>query len=177
MESLRERAARRQQVLDESDAFGTPLARLLRRCLERGAQILGGSLVAENQSEQPFDLECRRGVKVNWEFPERDMLLIARGIMQIGSGSSYLRANNTPAPNLSVAFNLPEAHPYLIHIHDGTIDMRERRQDDRPDAVLRMPASTFTKLLYQRVGPLAAVRHGLRITGGKRPWRALRLMS
>jgi hypothetical protein len=34
--------------------------------------------------------------------------------------------------------------------------MRERRHGDRPDATLRMPASTFIQLLYQRIGPLTA---------------------
>ncbi|MGH3676081.1 MAG: DinB family protein [Mycobacterium sp.] len=121
--------------------------------------------------------DIARAIKAPWEFPERDMLLIARGLMQIGSGSGYLRADVSPDANVSVAANLPEARPYVIHIHDGTAEMRARRPDDRPDAVLRMPASTLAKLLYQRIGPLGAARHGLRIVGGRRPWGALGLQS
>jgi hypothetical protein len=33
------------------------------------------------------------------------------------------------------------------------------------------------QMLYQRIGPIAAVRHGLRIVGGRRPWKALKLQS
>jgi hypothetical protein len=76
-----------------------------------------------------------------------------------------------------VEFQLPAARPYLIHIHGGTAEFRQRRPDDRPDAVLRAPASTFALMLYQRIGPLTAGRQGLLIVGGRRPWRALRLQS
>ena len=62
-------------------------------------------------------------------------------------------------------------------VHDGAVEMRERRPGDRVDAVLRVPASTLTQLLYQRIGPFTAVRRGLRIVGGRRPWLALELMS
>jgi hypothetical protein len=55
--------------------------------------------------------------------------------------------------------------------------MRVRRPDDRPDAVLRLPASTLTQLFYQRIGVFSAVLKGLRIAGGRRPWVALKLKS
>jgi hypothetical protein len=51
------------------------------------------------------------------------------------------------------------------------------RPNDRPDAVLRLPASTLTQLLYQRVGPVTAALKGLRVVGGRRPWLALKLQS
>jgi hypothetical protein len=55
--------------------------------------------------------------------------------------------------------------------------LRERRPDDRPDAVLRSPASILTQLLYQRIGPFTATRRGMLIVGGRRPWLALKLQS
>jgi hypothetical protein len=64
-----------------------------------------------------------------------------------------------------------------MHIHNGAVELRERRPDDRPDAVLRLPASTLAQVLYQRIGPFTAVRRGLRIVGGRRPWVALKLQS
>jgi hypothetical protein len=119
--------------------------------------------------------DVARAIKAPWELPERDMLLIARGLMQVGP--AYLRAGIPPSTDVCVAFNVRDARRYLIHIHDGIVEMRHRRPDDRPDAVLRAPAATLTQLLYQRIGPFTATRRGLRIIGGRRPWLALKLQS
>ena len=119
--------------------------------------------------------DIARAVKSAWELPERDMLLILRGAAEMAP--LYIRPGLSDDTSVCVAFQIPSARPYLIHIHDGTAEMRERRPDDRPDAVLRLPASTMTQLLYQRIGQLSAVRRGLRLVGGRRPWTALKLMS
>lgn len=110
-----------------------------------------------------------------WEVTERDMLLVARGLMQIAPG--FVRPGSCPGDGIRTIFLVPGARPYLIHLHDGTVVARVRRPDDRADAVLRVPASTFTRMLYQRIGPLAAARRGLLIVGGRRPWRALKVQS
>jgi uncharacterized protein (TIGR03083 family) len=120
--------------------------------------------------------DIARSVNAPWELPERDMLLVSRGMMQIGSGYP-LRAGVPPETDVCVVFKLPGARPYLVHIQGGTAEFRARRADDRPDAVLQAPASTFALMLYQRIGPLTAARQGLRIVGGRRPWRALKLQS
>jgi hypothetical protein len=119
--------------------------------------------------------DVARAVNAPWELPERDMLLVARGLMQIASG--YLRDGLSPTTNICVAINVRGARRYVMHIHDGTAEIRERRPHDRPDAVLRAPASALTQLLYQRIGPFTAVRRGMLITGGRRPWVALKLQS
>ncbi len=119
--------------------------------------------------------DVARAVKVPWDLPERDMALILRGAREMVP--IYLRPGVAANVDICVAFQVPEAHPYLIHIHDRTAEMRERRPNDRPDAVLRLPASTMTQLLYQRIGQLAALRRGLRLVGGRRPWVALKLMT
>lgn len=119
--------------------------------------------------------DVARAIRTPWQLPERDMLLVLRGAAEMVP--VYLRPGVSGDTDVCVAFQLPEARPYLIHIHDGTAKMRERRPEDRPDAVLRLPASTMTQLLYQRIGQLSAVRRGLRLIGGRRPWVALRLMS
>ncbi|OBF04748.1 hypothetical protein A5730_17025 [Mycobacterium sp. ACS4054] len=121
--------------------------------------------------------DVARAIRAPWQIDERDMLLIARGLMQYGEGPGYLRTGLPPGTDLCVAFTLPGARPYVIHIHDGVADMRERRPADRPDAVLQMPASTLCDLIYQRIGPVTAARRGLRIVGGRRPWKALKLHS
>lgn len=119
--------------------------------------------------------DIARAAKAPWTIDERDMLLVARGVMQVAP--AFLRHSVVRDTNTSVALQVPGARPYLMHIHDGTIELRERRPDDRPDAVLRTPASTLTQLLYQRIGPLTAARRGLLVVGGRRPWRALKLQS
>ncbi len=119
--------------------------------------------------------DIARAIKVPWELPERDMLLVARGVLQFAP--AFVRAGLPSDTDVSVAFNIPQARPYLIHIRQDSAEVRERRGTDRPDAVVTAPASTFTQMLYQRIGPATAVRHGLRIVGGRRPWRALKLQS
>ena len=119
--------------------------------------------------------DIARAVKAPWELPERDMLLVMRGGMQIAP--AYLRAAVSPDTDVCVAVTLSGARPYLMHIHNGAVEVRERRPNDRPDAVLRLPASTLAQVLYQRIGPFTAVRRGLRIVGGRRPWVALKLQS
>ena len=119
--------------------------------------------------------DIARAVKAPWELPERDMLLVSRGFPEMVP--LYVHPGLSGNTNVCVALQVPAARPYLIHIHDGTAEMRERRPDDRPDAVLRLPASTMTQLLYQRIGQLSAVRRGLRLVGGRRPWVALKLTS
>lgn len=119
--------------------------------------------------------DIARAVKAPWVLPERDMLFIARGLMQIGP--AYVRTTIAPSTNICAAIVIPEARPYLIHIHDGVGEIRCSHPDDRFDAILRLPASTLTQLLYQRIGPFNAVRQGLRVVGGRRPWVALKLQS
>ena len=119
--------------------------------------------------------DVAKAVKARWKLPERDMALVLRGALQIGD--AWLRRDIGTATDMSVTFEIPGARPYLIRIHGGHADIRERRAEDRPDAVLKGPASVFTQLLYQRTGPLGATLRGLRIVGGRRPWLALRLQS
>jgi hypothetical protein len=112
---------------------------------------------------------------MRWTLSERDMLLLVRGLMEVGP--AYLRAQVSPNIDVSVAFRLPAARPYVIHIHDGIAEYRHQRLNDCPDAVMRGPASVVAQVFYQRIGLLTAARRGLLVTGGRRPWRALTLMS
>lgn len=121
--------------------------------------------------------DVARAMRAPWEIEERDMLLIARGLMQYGEGPGYLRAGLPAGTDVCLALKLSGARPYVLHIHDGAAEMRERRPADRPDAVLRMPASTLCDMIYQRIGPVTAARRGLMIVGGRRPWKALRFQS
>jgi hypothetical protein len=110
-----------------------------------------------------------------WKIGERDMLIVVRGLMEIGP--AYVRADLSPTTDVCVAFTLTGARPYLIHIHDGIAEFRARRPEDRPDAVLRGPASAMAQMFYARIGVFSAARRGLLVVGGRRPWKALKLMT
>lgn len=127
-----------------------------------------------------FDLllhgeDIARAVGVPYDIGERDMLLLLREGMELTP--AYVTPNLAPGVDICVATQVPQARPYVIHIHDGIAEARVRRLGDRPDAVLSAPASTMVRLFLHRIGPLTAVRQGLRIVGGRRPWKALKLAS
>jgi hypothetical protein len=119
--------------------------------------------------------DIARAVGEPWEISERDMLLYLLEAAEVAP--AMLRADIDPATNISVALRIPDARPYVIHVHDGILEMRARRPGDRPDAVLKGPASTVIAMLLNRISPVTAVRRGLRIVGGRRPWKAMQLQS
>lgn len=119
--------------------------------------------------------DIARSVGVPWDISERDMLLYLLEAAEVAP--VYARADMDPRTDICVALQVPGARPYVLRVHQGTIEMRARRSDDRPDAVMKAPASTLTAMLLNRIGPVTAVRHGLRIVGGRRPWRAMKLQS
>lgn len=126
-----------------------------------------------------FDLilhgeDIARSVGAPWEIRERDMLLLLREGLEVAP--AYVRAV-APTTDICVALQIPDARPYVLHVHDGIAESRPRRPGDRPDAVVRVPASTMIRLLLRRIGPVSAALQGLRIVGGRRPWKALKLQS
>lgn len=113
-----------------------------------------------------FDLvlhgeDVARSVGVPWEIRERDMLLLLREGLEVAP--AYLSATVAPTTDICVALQIPDARPYVVHVHDGIAESRPRRPSDRPDAVMKVPASTMVRLLLQRIGPFTAALQGLRI--------------
>ena len=103
------------------------------------------------------------------------MLLLLREGLELAP--AYLSAAVSPTTDICVALQIPDARPYVVHVHDGIAESRPRTPSDRPDAVLKMPASTMVRLLLQRIGPFTAALQGLRIVGSRRPWKAMKLQS
>ncbi|MFI5508930.1 hypothetical protein ACIA48_15770 [Mycobacterium sp. NPDC051804] len=127
-----------------------------------------------------FDLllhgeDIARAVGVRWEITERDMLLLLREGMEVAP--AYVKPDLSPRIDICVALEIPDARPYVFHVHDGVAEARVRRPEDCPDAVVKAPASTMLRLLLHRIGPVTAMREGLRIAGGRRPWKAMKLSS
>lgn len=127
-----------------------------------------------------FDLilhgeDIARSVAVPWEIRERDMLLLLREGLEVAP--AYLSGAVAPTTDICVALQIPDARPYVMHVHDGIAESRPHRPGDRPDAVVKVPASTMIRLLLRRIGPFTAALQGLHIVGGRRPWKALKLQS
>ncbi len=119
--------------------------------------------------------DIARAVGAPWEMRERDMLLLFREVMELAP--AYVSSEVARGSDICVAIQVPDARQYVAHVHDGIAEVRDRRPGDWPDAVLKAPASTMVRLLLQRIGPVAATRRGLRIVGGRRPWKAMKLQS
>ena len=127
-----------------------------------------------------FDLvlhgeDIARAVGAPWEIRERDMLLLLREAVEVAP--AYVKAGISPAADICVALQIPDARPYVMHVHDGILEIRPRGLGDRPDAVMKSSASTMVRLFLHRIGPFTAARQGLRIVGGRRPWKAMQLQS
>ena len=127
-----------------------------------------------------FDLvlhgeDIARAVGAPAEIRERDMLLLLREVVELAP--AYVKSEISPTTDICVALQIADARPYVMRIHDGILEARPRRSGDRPDAVLMAPASTMVRLFLHRIGPFTAARQGLRIVGGRRPWKAMQLQS
>ena len=119
--------------------------------------------------------DIARATGAPWKIRERDMLFILRECIEVAPG--YLRGDIPLVTDISVALQIPHGRPYVMHVHDGIAEAHARQPSDRPDVVLKAPASTMARLLLHRIGPFAATRQGLRIVGGRRPWKAMKLLS
>ena len=119
--------------------------------------------------------DIARATGAPWKIDERDMVLLLREALEVAP--NYLRDDVSDSINIVVALKITKARDFVMHVHGGAVDVRPRRSTDRPDAVLKAPASTMLRLLLQRIGPITAARQGLLIVGGRRPWKALKLQS
>jgi uncharacterized protein (TIGR03083 family) len=119
--------------------------------------------------------DIARAIGVPWQISERDMLFYLHEAAAVVP--AYVRPEMARDNDICVALQIPDARPFVIHVHDGTVEMRARRPSDRPDAVLKGPASTIVRMLMGRIGPVTALRRGLRIVGGRQPWKVMKLQS
>ena len=108
-----------------------------------------------------------------WPLQQRDLLLVLNGALQVAG--AWLNTDKADGLQLDVALHIRGGHPQILHIADGAGIVRERLPSDRPDSVISSPAVPLALLLYGRLTLPTAIRRGVLITGGKRPWTGLRV--
>jgi uncharacterized protein (TIGR03083 family) len=108
-----------------------------------------------------------------WDLPDRAMLLILRGALQVAPG--WLDTQRAAGVETSVVMRPRGGTPQLLRIADERLVIRDAARGDRPDAVIAGPATAMCLLLYGRIGVLGATRRGLMVAGGRRPWRGVTL--
>ena len=129
------------------------------------ANIIGEFLI------HGWDIARAAGRK--WHIDELDARLILNGVLQMFA--SYVRRDGVGT--LAIRLSVPDARPWLLSIDRGTGVSRPWQPGDHVDAVLRAPAATMLLNMYGRLGIGAATLRGMRVVGGRRPWRATALMS
>ena len=81
--------------------------------------------------------------------------LVELGVLALELEADVLAEPDGDVPDdaaLSVALKVPDAQPFQLVIHDGVCEVRDRTPGDRPDAVLRAPASTVVSMIFGRIG-------------------------
>ncbi|GAC1611449.1 MAG: hypothetical protein NVS3B26_24440 [Mycobacteriales bacterium] len=108
-----------------------------------------------------------------WPLQQRDLLLVLNGALQVAG--AWLKPEKADGLRLDVALHVRGGHPQVLHIADGTGVVRDLLPSDRPDSVIKSPAVPLALLLYGRLTLPAAIRRGVLIAGGRRPWTGLRV--
>lgn len=108
-----------------------------------------------------------------WRIESRDALLIINGVLQL------LPAYAEPSAKgmLDLMWRLPGAADWILAFDNGAATSRPADTGERVDVILTAPPETLLLFLYQRLGPLAALRGGLRVAGGRKPWRVAKLQK
>jgi len=116
-------------------------------------------------------LDVARAAGRPWPLDERDALLILNGVVQILPAYAVRDTDRS----LRVRLSVPGARPWLLSFDRGQLTSAPANSDDTADVVVRVPASTLALTVYSRLSTPAALRGGLRVVGGRRPWRIVRL--
>ncbi len=102
-----------------------------------------------------------------WKIDPRDALLIINGVLQIIPGY----AEPTATAPLKVRLRAEGAVDWMLAFDQGKLDSRPAVAQEAADVVLKAPPETLLLVLYSRIGATASLRMGLRVVGGRRPWR------
>lgn len=115
-------------------------------------------------------LDLARSMDDPWPIEARDARLILMMLLQVAPGWAEPSAKGS----LKVRLRVPGATEWMLAFNGGALVSRPADPGEPADVILKAPADTLMLLFYQRVSPGAAMRRGLRVAGGRRPWRIAR---
>jgi len=130
----------------------------------------GGNLIGELLVH---GLDLARAARRPWSIDDRDAELMLNGWFQIIP--SFVNRDYAARRPLDLRLMIGGARPWAIVVRDGVATSGPAGDGGRPDSVVRVPASTMVLAATKRLSTAAAVRRGMRVVGGRRPWRVLRM--
>ncbi len=118
-----------------------------------------------------FDIARAAGYP--WPIASRDALLVLNGVMQLLPAYAEPSARGS----LIVMWRVPGAADWIMHFDNGKAVSRAAAPGERAHVIMAAPPETLMLFLYQRLGQGAALRRGLRVAGGRRPWRIVQMQK
>ncbi|WP_427893158.1 hypothetical protein ACQHIV_09770 [Kribbella sp. GL6] len=104
-----------------------------------------------------------------WPIEPRDAVLHVNAGLQVAPG--WLDTSAAAGTRLRARLHVAGGRPQLMSIDDGTCTVTDADAFDGPvDVVLWSRAAPLDLLFVKRIGLAGAVRRGLMIVGGRRPW-------
>lgn len=117
--------------------------------------------------------DIARAVGDRWPLEERDLQLVLNGVFQVAPG--WLDPVRALGTNVTVVVRVAGCTPQTFRVAAGQCHIGDTRPTDRADAVIRAGSVGLALLLYKRITLATAVRRGVLVTGGRRPWVGARL--
>ena len=109
------------------------------------------------------------GSRRSWPISNADALMIAAFTFEVLPG--YLDTARIRSP-LHVVVKLRHGIPQAVSIHEDQVSVRDGHHASHAHAVIAATAPAWVLLGYGRTNLLGAMRRGLAVVGGRRPWRA-----
>ncbi len=115
-----------------------------------------------------WDIAVARGDR--FPIDERTALVVGNALVQTGPGFV-----DRDAPPVRAAIRARGAVPWLLDFGSSGLESRPLRAGESVDVAVRAPIATMVLAFYGRYTLVESARHGMLVTGGRRPWRAVRL--
>ncbi|GIH21655.1 hypothetical protein Raf01_98270 [Rugosimonospora africana] len=118
--------------------------------------------------------DVARTMKQPWPIAARDAVLHVNGGLQVASG--WLDPTATAGMQFRARIHVAGGRSQLMSIDDGACTVADASASDGPvDVVVWARAVPIDLLFLKRIGLPGAIRRGLAVVGGRRPWLGLQL--
>lgn len=117
--------------------------------------------------------DIARAARERWPLDERDMQLVLNGVFQVAPG--WLDPARARSAGLTVVVRVAGCTAQTFRVAAGQCEIGDTCPSERPDAVIRARSVGLALLLYKRITLATAVRRGVLVTGGRRPWVGMQL--